>query len=1069
MARPTEFFNSEVDMEVIKSPYQLYRKMRPEYFSDSERIRKMSREQFKYYLSTISSSMKQDAFEEFTRRCVTKLITPNVIPQTGPTGGGDAKADLITYPVSENVSSLWAVEGGGCPQGEVWAFAISSVKNWSSKLDSDIKKAIDRYPECKRIYFFTNQTVSSKKRAEKQAKFRDEYNIDTFILDLNWYIQAVFDQGCYQIAVDVLGLGEELKEEVIVGPQDAAREKRLAEIDFNNPRKLTAGIYDKYVDELIEAAKLTRELERPEAEIKARFALALSEAKKYGFSHQVYECLYQEAWTDFYWFEKPDDTYAIYLELKKMLADVVNVTRIEKLYNLYHLLYTANGIGLTQVFSPQKERAYIEDLFASLSADTKRPSCALYVKICLLEDDLMSVLSNNGDDKEKINDIIDELKAVMQEASYHLDISFESHAEILILLGRFISDNERYDQLVDDITAILSSRAQDVSAAEVQLERGIQKLHDGDNTGSVKFLSRSVVLYHKENTTGQLIRATGLLANAYSNLDLLYAAKIYYCHSLSLLTNKIITEGTTDHLMVSVLLELCDIELRLGQLASFLEWLGVLDALVNTIPSYLDDKLLSKRSRLDAILGARLYDSQLDNKDYSLLPDILSRNQLDFSRNLLLYRMKSNEELDDKYKALFVNKEGTLGLVHQLLEREKTLFPLVINASKKAKLQTLVHGVNIIAEFSDVAYAQTYAEMFLACCEMLLESPAIRTFPLFPVIRFSIVCTNSGESSIKPGNDKGVYQVVINKNAFSAQEGSWDALIMMIANMLSSSIMVNNLEVFLKTRQDEDRLMERISILPLYLTDIDNILPQHRKAYLEMFSLPNDRKYSFIVEKSNQIKGSTSRQNDSIITSLIRPSLWDAAKWRGCGYLLSRDGSEPGIMVFLYLNINEGIKIFEDWEQTYKRGELNIKITIISGVDRNHPQWYKVFVSPDMKVLLNNRLKSSERYVISTSRFHLMNASSDMNIRMLKKLFDKFGFIGISASAIENNQMSFDKEKRYNKVIPVRNVEFREAWTIGENEPESAAILKDDDVIIPTGHKIDAPVLRVKERKLGYE
>ena len=141
-----------IDWEKIKTPAQLYRLLRPEYFSDSIMEKeKLTRDQFKYIMSNISTDMRQDAFEEFTRRCVQRLITPNIIPQTGPTGGGDAKADLITYPVSDASASIWNVPDGGCHGNEKWAFAISSVQNWSGKMDKDVKKIVEYIPDCTRI------------------------------------------------------------------------------------------------------------------------------------------------------------------------------------------------------------------------------------------------------------------------------------------------------------------------------------------------------------------------------------------------------------------------------------------------------------------------------------------------------------------------------------------------------------------------------------------------------------------------------------------------------------------------------------------------------------------------------------------------------------------------------------------------------------------------------------------------------------------------------------------------------------------------------------------------------
>lgn len=83
----TNIFGEGVDLTGIRTPYQLYRRMRPYYFSDSKKMQSMSREQFDYYMSQLSKDKKQDLFEEFTRQLIVRLITPNIIPQTGPTGG----------------------------------------------------------------------------------------------------------------------------------------------------------------------------------------------------------------------------------------------------------------------------------------------------------------------------------------------------------------------------------------------------------------------------------------------------------------------------------------------------------------------------------------------------------------------------------------------------------------------------------------------------------------------------------------------------------------------------------------------------------------------------------------------------------------------------------------------------------------------------------------------------------------------------------------------------------------------------------------------------------------------
>ena len=51
-------------------------------------------------------------FEEFYRHIAEVEICPNLLPQTGPTGGGDSKVDSETYPVSENLSAYWYFGNG---------------------------------------------------------------------------------------------------------------------------------------------------------------------------------------------------------------------------------------------------------------------------------------------------------------------------------------------------------------------------------------------------------------------------------------------------------------------------------------------------------------------------------------------------------------------------------------------------------------------------------------------------------------------------------------------------------------------------------------------------------------------------------------------------------------------------------------------------------------------------------------------------------------------------------------------------------------------------------------------
>ena len=301
----TSIFGEEVDMAGIKTPYQLYRRMRPYYFSDSKKIQSMSRDQFDYFMSQLSKDKKQDLFEEFTRQLVVRLMTSNIIPQTGPTGGGDGGTDLETYPVSEEIADkLYHIDPR--TSKDRWAFAISCKSEWKPKMKDDVKKIVEKNRDFTKIFFCTNQKVPSKDRAELFDWGKTQYKINLEILDYNWYEQAVFENGCYQIAVDTLQI-KGLEEKIEEGPLDKERKNELKEID----ERLSAAQQQKavntvYVEDLLRAAILTRELEESPIIMKGRFNQALNEAKKLGSPQQEFNILYQMAWTEFYWFENPD-------------------------------------------------------------------------------------------------------------------------------------------------------------------------------------------------------------------------------------------------------------------------------------------------------------------------------------------------------------------------------------------------------------------------------------------------------------------------------------------------------------------------------------------------------------------------------------------------------------------------------------------------------------------------------------------------------------------------------------------------------------------------------------------
>src|SRR5437867_2086849 len=124
------------------SPRRFLQARRPEKFSDSVMIRTaaLDRSLLEYHLDSLTSRKQENDFERLAKRLIEHTICPNLLPQTGPTGGGDSGVDSETYPVADDLALVWHVGVGRKASTERWAFAFSAKKDWQEKLRSDVAK-----------------------------------------------------------------------------------------------------------------------------------------------------------------------------------------------------------------------------------------------------------------------------------------------------------------------------------------------------------------------------------------------------------------------------------------------------------------------------------------------------------------------------------------------------------------------------------------------------------------------------------------------------------------------------------------------------------------------------------------------------------------------------------------------------------------------------------------------------------------------------------------------------------------------------------------------------------------
>lgn len=187
--RPVETDDEEELHTARHEIFSYYRHLRSNLFSDTisdtiiEYETKLTKDTFDLKLLQLSQDKKQSGFENLILVAASRLITPNIKPQTGPDDdGGDGKIDGETYPVDKSISDKWWVSDG-CTGDQRWAIAISVQKTCQSKVESDVKKVIETKRGYTKLLFLTNQKNKSSTRLSKEDELTRKYDITVSIFD----------------------------------------------------------------------------------------------------------------------------------------------------------------------------------------------------------------------------------------------------------------------------------------------------------------------------------------------------------------------------------------------------------------------------------------------------------------------------------------------------------------------------------------------------------------------------------------------------------------------------------------------------------------------------------------------------------------------------------------------------------------------------------------------------------------------------------------------------------------------------------------------------------------------
>jgi len=1083
------------------------RSRHPDLFSDSTVTSSLTlpREVFEYHLETLTNRKQEIEFEHFCRRLAEKEICPNLIPQTGPLGGGDSQVDTETYPVSDQIALRWYEGIGREASGERWAFAFSAKKQWRSKVNSDIEKIFHTKMGYQLAYFITNQFVRDKTRVEVEESLTNRYGIQVRILDRTWIVKCVFEHDRLWLAAETLKIpGYNPADIKQIGPKDARRQADLNELeDQINDVNRYQGIEYQLAEDCYASALIARGLELPRIDVEGRFQRAERIAKRANIRQQKLRIIYNHAWTEYWWYEDYETFKNLYGQVEELVIGSEQADDSELLVNLWQILRTAVERGSIEEGESAlpKRTQIVKGELDRLIGDERRPNNALQARTNRLLIDLLEAFVQQS----PLDPIFENFKDVLIKSEGLSEYPITPIIRIIQELGDIFTDSPKYDELLDVVIRVAEKRASEGKAGQILLERGKQKVRSGKNYDAIKLIGRAQQKLAMDEYKSEWITSLALCGLAYEAVGLLWAARSNFLMATNQTFTEYIKDGKIGYLTLRCVQKLIWLELQLGRLPYALSWIEFSSLIANLIDfndeqrqTYQDERTM--QDQVLAILLIKIDFWELKWLDF--LPTILEKLGFYSSWMTLLYVLGYENRLREEQ---VISQEESPEAIRELFGRLYTQpasndipdHPGLANNST-IDLTSPVLGCNVVVNTTNHPTALFLAENIIGALEAFLATSfdsAIMPYrsELHISIRTTDFLTGLPEYSInekKQGEITVRCPTVISKGNSVERAAYRDWLQRIIIDLTFQIAAIPDPESFVDRVIKDERSFDRAIMFSDVEIAISNLLGENPKIHIsdwdkddsvEKYPLIRDVPWDSDLQKQEEhdaekppFKPGEDDPPDSLfdmngvkhkdrkVVSLIDIPLWDQAKWQAIGYICFEQAVP--ILALGFKHSEAANKIFTEWRDML--GEVDeenkLRIAIITGVSKKHPLNYKVLITtnPD-----KNGLSNYNHYVF-TARFIEMFPQT---LEYLNRFLDEYTKIGrfTLAPATMNAEKNY-LEPTGNFWLGKYDLVVRPAWQIGINDPDMVVIQEGDDPIIPEEEK-NAPVLRALKRFERYK
>ncbi|OGQ50657.1 MAG: hypothetical protein A3J24_04425 [Deltaproteobacteria bacterium RIFCSPLOWO2_02_FULL_53_8] len=1055
------------------NPKDFLRARRPEQFSDSVKLHEsaIDRSMLEYHFESLNNRSQELQFETFVRKLCEREICPNLVPQTGPTAGGDGKTDTETYPVANQIAFFWGLNDA--PAEKRWAFGVSTQKAWKAKCIKDVESIMSTGRGYVQIFCVSSRYIKNSLRVELQDDLSEKHGVKVTILDRSWLLDKTLHPKNQHLAIDHLGLTGNIETKVQLGPYDADKQIQLADIErqidqIEDPGHLTIPQVDLYTKRAI----IYKELERDAYAVQQQFDIAVRTAKKFGSQRQLFDATYDFAWAAYWWLADAELFEANFEKALCLAEDTDNVEVWEKIATLFNLVVTSHREG-TCTLDVVSYESKIRTKLDALASDADMISGALQAKTSLLMLDLLSAKS-----EEQVSHIFRSLSSIADSANKLIGYPIARLINWLEELDVAFGDFQAYEELMDKLIGDASVREGSRLIAEKYLRRGAVSLDKKDYYRAIKCLGLSLYgLYNNESKT-DVFSALYMLSHAYERQGLLWAARGAARMAAHIITNDALKEQRVSSKQVAIYHRLMWVEAQLGRLSQSLHWYSLSNLIAPMLAEdpWSDDQKIS----FECLIGQLLLNAKFsDIEKIAWLPDALNQMGLTASADALLVCLGHEDKAAPEGESIdieFIN-------IWRSIDLGSPVAQLDLYSERWTTIESNILGCKVSVSFPIKSPCVELAQQLMAvlesfCAPMMADN----MFATLPRVNIDISLVDEDDMVLHHSFDIGaeVTSAEILCNHFDiakldddqrgAIQNFYTEFCLHFVAVICPQIGLSQLELMLR----DDKALERAVIFNCNLGleglilghDTAPGVESHRKQAFELYK--PTRKVTWFEHhkiermicqpkagvseerKNPQYQLASLKHRDLKVTSLIQVNLWDQARWKIMGFQTC-EGEIP-VLMFGFEQAAIGEKIFENMAKTLgaKDPENILRIVLIRGICKHNLTHYRVVVTNNIDISDAGSMKVQT----CLSRINTMTPESTVNLERFLKDYEIHKKCHVATPNAQGKLV---------KHLLISGVITKYAWEIDENDQEISAVNLDDDVFIPEGIN-EPPIIRTMSK-----